>query len=167
LADQTLLRHFQTHNIQDAGFAEGLTHSIYEKDWLWSNNTNPKNASFFSFYSNLPEDTDQPGHRFLIMHLQDSNKVFKSSEDVAKSTKQYIYAPPTYQEPLDSIKMMSVFLEGFHGFESEPAQKCRIALKLVGENPSTFKSRCAQDDICLYVHLQDGQEVSDLQEGVL
>jgi hypothetical protein len=85
----------------------------------------------------LPDDTEQTS-RFLVMHLQDSNKVFKSSEDVAKSTKQYIRTPQTYQE-------FSVFCEGFHGVESEPAQKCRIALKLVGENPSTFKSCCNQD----------------------
>jgi hypothetical protein len=44
LADQTLLRHFQESNIEDAGFAEGLTRSLYEADWLWANNTDPKNA---------------------------------------------------------------------------------------------------------------------------
>jgi hypothetical protein len=73
-----------------------------------ANNTNPKNASFFSFFSNTPDDTEQSG-RFLVMHLQDSNKVFKSSEDVVKSTKQYIKAPQTYQELLDSVKLFYIF----------------------------------------------------------
>ena len=144
LADQTLLRLFQVNNMEDAGFAEGLTRSLYEADWLWPNNTNPKNASFFSFYSNLPESSEQTG-RFLVMHLQDSNKVFKSSEDVLKSTKQYIKAPQTYQELLDAINMFTVFLRGFHGEESEPAVKCQTAFKLVSQNPSTFKGRCLHD----------------------
>jgi hypothetical protein len=135
---------FQVNNIEDAGFAEGLTRSLYEADWLWSNNTNPKNASFFSFYSNLPESSKQTG-RFLVMHLQDSNKVFKSSEDVLKSTKQYIKAPQTYQELLEAINMFAVFLRGFHREESETAVKFQTAFKLVSQNPSTFKGRCLQD----------------------
>jgi hypothetical protein len=135
----------QESNIEDAGFAEGLTCSLYKADWLWANNTDPKNASFFSFYSTTPDDTNQ-NSRYLVMHLQDSNKVFKSSEDVVKSTKQYIRAPQTYQELLDSIKMFTTFLKGFHGENSEPAVKCEIAYKLVSENPVTFKSRCVQDN---------------------
>jgi hypothetical protein len=131
---------FQVNNIEDAGFAERLTHSLYEADWLWPSNTNPKNASFFSFYSNLPESSEQTAC-FLLMHLQDSNKVFKSSEDVLKSTKQYIKAPQTYQELLDAINMLTVFLQGFHGKESKPAVKCQIASKLVSQNLSTFKGR--------------------------
>jgi hypothetical protein len=141
-ADQTLLNHFQSNGIEDAGFAEGVTNALYNGQFIWHNSTNPKNASVFSFFINAPDDSTQAS-RSLVMHLQDNNKNVKTDAEVRNSTKQYIMAPTSYDKLLKHMNMFVVFLKGFLGEESDPFQAWKGARDKVIEEVSSFKGHSA------------------------
>ena len=148
LADEELNAQFQALEIYDAGFAQGLTQSLWHGALLWHNDIVPRNLSPFTIFPLAPNDMEQGG-RFLFLHIREKSGKAKTLDEIRSATKQFIKAPTTYHEFVDSLRLYKGFLIIFIREDNKATEnlgklqqevvKFSQAMKAAGvENPKFF-----------------------------
>ncbi len=89
--------------LSDAGFAHGLTISLYMGDIMWNTWTTPSNLSPFTFFELDPLFSMQMAH-CLHLHLLSKNTEGKSLDKIKASQIQEIKAPGTFEELLQALQ---------------------------------------------------------------
>jgi hypothetical protein len=138
-AEQELQTQLETMGLGWAGFASGLTTSMYMAHIFWANLIEPKNFSAFFCYRRQANDQDHTG-RFIVLHLQERLGKAKSLDEIKASMKQTLTVPKDFHQMLDGLRIftgLNAVLDG--GREvSENLEKLTI---VIAENQEIFQAR--------------------------
>ena len=86
----------------DAGFAHGLTASLYMGDIMWNNQSSPSNLSLLTIFELDPLLSMQTT-RCLCLHFLSKNAEGKSMDEIKASQIQEVKVPTTFEELHQSL----------------------------------------------------------------
>jgi hypothetical protein len=106
MADRELQNQMSELGYPDAGFAHGLTASLYLGDIIWNHRTTPSNLSPFTIFELDPLLRMQMAH-CLHLHLLSKNAEGKSLNEIKASQIQEVKVPATFEVLLQSLLFYS------------------------------------------------------------
>ena len=128
----------------DAGFAHGLTASLYTGNIKWNNRTTPSNLSPFTVFELDPLSATQ-SERCMQLHIQSKNTKGKSLEEIKASQIQDVKVPKSFEELHQVLLFYSGITTMLFGMRSALAKGVKLLASAILTKRIIFKGRIAAD----------------------
>jgi hypothetical protein len=145
-ADQELAEQYKEMGIPDATYSQATVQAMMGGHFLYQSGMEPSNFTAFGFTEQTPTLASGP-NRTLLLYLAATQGKGKTTEEINRSTKQWVKAPTSFEE----LTMQLTFLMGistiFFSAESALVPSLNTFQKSLAMNRMCVKTRIVSDKL--------------------
>jgi len=140
-ADQELAEQFEAMGMPEASYSQATVQALWAGHFLYVAGMEPSNFTAFGFNEQTPTLVAGP-NRTLLLYLAATQGKGKTTEEISRSTKQWVKAPTTYEELNMQIALMMGISTTFF------TEECALVPSL-----STFQESLKLNKMCVKIKI--------------